>query len=200
MEGKKMSNNNPLIKDCEIILKENSNIDDLFSDLDNLLEYWFKDKFDIDDLFDSLETLGGTSFSKVTLFFLHNSSRIDFLHFLDLGIDKDLINNLKFITAKYSRSIIELRDLLNKEFGWNYANSSLITYKNESKFVRCEFELNNGTNFIIEDDADAIVQLCTSMLDGVLTAKKQGLPEKELEQLNEHLESLEENIKSIRNA
>lgn len=185
---------NSLLRDCNLIV-ENKNLDKLFLNLDNVLDYLIKDKLEEKSLFISLYRLGGKPFANVTMNLLLNYDVISFEKLFEEGVDRDLLEHYKYILAKYGLKLNELLEKERNDLGWKSIISSVVSYSEDYHLAEYEIILNNESKYILRDHPDAIVQLATNLLKGVTRIPDIELDE---EMLETHKNQLEDLIKKVK--
>lgn len=187
IKKKKKKNGIDILKDdCSNIISREISVEELFAKLDKILEYSLSFSLNRKDLWSQLKIVDSQEFARVILFCLDNFELIDIADFEKLDIDKDLFANIRFIIAKYGPRYHQLWDADVNEFGWKHTRHSIVKIAENSYNLQFKVFLYSGETVIIQDDAESMIQLASSLVEGV--SKMNGLTEIDKEPVNKLLE------------
>lgn len=166
--------------DCANIISRGISLEELFGKLDKILEYSLSYSLNRKDLISQMKLVDSMEFARIILFCLDNYELIDIVEFLEkVDMNKDLFANIRFIIAKYGPRYQQLWDADVNEFGWNNVRHSIVKRSENNYMLEFKVFLNSGEIVIIQDDAESMIQLASSLVEGV--SKMNGLTEINLE-------------------
>jgi len=168
--------------DCANIISREISLEELFGKLDKILEYSLSYSLNRKDLISQIKLVDSMEFARIILFCLDNYELIDIVEFLEkVDMDKELFANIRFIIAKYGPRYQQLWDADVNEFGWKNVRHSIVKRSENNYMLEFKVFLNSGEIVIIQDDAESMIQLASSLVEGV--SKMNGLKEINLEPL-----------------
>lgn len=180
---------------CERIVLENKNLNELFVNADRLLEYSLKNSFNFvqEELFNQLEVLGGTDFARLLMFCFDAFD--DFAESISLlrrvEINEELIEQMKFILAKYGPTYKKNKARDFNQYGWSFVRNNIVQAGQENFLLEVIIGLNNESIVICRDHPDSMLQLTLHVLEGLVKAKEISPLDKGLiEMLNEKVKLL----------
>lgn len=187
IKKKKKKNGIDLLKDdCSKIILRDISLVELFTKLDKILEYSLSYSLNRLDLLKQIKIVDSVELARVILFCLDNFDLIDIADLEKLDIDKDLLSNIRYIISKYGPRYNQLRDADVNQFGWKNVRHSIVKRAENSYVLEFKVYLYNGEIVIIQDDAESMIQLASSLVEGV--SKMNGLTEINREPVNKLLE------------
>jgi hypothetical protein len=182
---------NTFIRDCLIITEKNQDLDNLFSNLDNILDYNLSNRTNLDDLSNSISVLGGKEFASVTIYLLSRGNYLEAIdNLIKENVDERLIQKYKFIMSKYANIVYKQLSQLNNEYGWDRVKVYNLEIKSSWE-LGIELLLNNGSQIIIRDEPESIAELVENIVIGLISLKKYTkIDQKVLDSLKEQVDIL----------
>ena len=160
-------------EDCAEIIASGVSLKELFRKLDKILEYSLSRSLNRNDLINQIRLVNSEVFARIIIACLDNYELIDIIQFLtEADIDKDLFDHIRFIVAKYGPRYHELWDADLNEFGWRHTRHSIVERSENNYMLEFKVYLYNGEIVTIQDDAESMIQLASSIVDGVLKMNK----------------------------
>ncbi|KJS17281.1 MAG: hypothetical protein VR69_05430 [Peptococcaceae bacterium BRH_c4b] len=166
------SNQRSFQQDCNEIIKENADLDRLFSDTERILEYALENIFTKQQLAQQLGLIGGHSFSNVLIFCLDRTNIPDTVSLIKHAeIDDNLFNKIKFILAKYGPIYARIKQKTENPYGWTNTSFNIIQRDNDF-LLEYIINLNNDNTLICRDTPDSMAILVASFIEGLHTVNK----------------------------
>ncbi|ODA39983.1 hypothetical protein [Desulfosporosinus sp. BG] len=160
-------------EDCKALTLREISLKGLFLKVDELLEYTLTGYFDRRQLLEQIALLDSIEFARVVVFCLDVFETIDLTNFLDdKDIDNELSTNLRFLAAKYGPKYHQTLDEAINEYGWRNIRYSVIQNSDDSYLLEFNVYLSNGSEVIIRDDAESMLQLTSFLIDGLYRLNK----------------------------
>jgi hypothetical protein len=185
-----------LVKDSRLVLKNNPNLDDLFKNADEVINYHLNNKFDPSNFFQSLSILGGEEFARLLIFCIrHFEDQDDFAELLNNGVNEELVNKLKFIVAKYKAKFEAIIDNENNPYGWRRLRTKVVKMGSRN-YLDLEIVLNNNDRYLIRDEPSEYIELFTHVLEKIKNMKT-TLSDEQLDNLNNELGELSKKVKQF---
>lgn len=185
-----------IVNDCNSILEENHDLDNLFKNADEIIGYHLDNYFDPSDFFRSLSLLGGEKFSRVLILCIrHFDEKDDFYDLLDRGVKKEFVDKLICIVAKYKAKFEVVIENHNNPHGWKKVVSDVI-HTGPKKYLQIGITSNNNEEFLMKDEPSSYVDLFTYILSEIKKIEN-SLSENELKELHENLKRVSKRLEKF---
>lgn len=171
---------NTITEEFERIMLENDDLNLLFSNAENILEYNLKYTENINELRDQLEIIGGKSFAAITTFILGRNKHLDTISKLSqLDVNKDLLNKFKILVAKFGPRYCSVKEKIDNEYGWSNIEYNII-HNNEDFYIEFIILLNNGKKITCRDNPDSMLLFLSNFIKPLISVGKSYSLNKEL--------------------
>jgi hypothetical protein len=184
----------PILKDISKIIEKHKNLDELFKNVDELLNYNLKNEnFSIIDFYNSTSILAGEEFSRLLVFALRQFDDIDdFIRLENEGVDEELVNKLKFLISKYRTRFLQIINNESNPYAWKKINTKYIK-QGTRQLIEMEVLLFNNKSFFIRDEPSEHIELFKEVFNEIKDLKS-ILDNEELDNVYTSLEELKELI------
>lgn len=157
-----------LIKNLKQVINNDGGYEPLIEKTDKLLDYNLNQKsgFKFTQLIQSLEILGGTEdYTKLIIVAIRNGNNDFFEQLLDAGLDKNFINSIRFLTAKYKGRLSEEMDKEKFPFAWKGVNSKVVM--EPEIYLEYQIRRNDDEELILKEDLSGIINLINIILEDI---------------------------------
>lgn len=191
-----------LIEEIKVI-QENFDLNDLFQELDEVLEYVLAD-FDVGNFVQSLGNLGGVPLTKIISVTLvsEDLEKVLISHAEDndiKAINPFMLRKLKFIKAKYGGKFEKEVRLIKNELEIDKVTNSVVTLDGNTLF-ETKIRLLNGDKIITRNETLEVIKFATDIIEVVkeeelkYSQSEKELIEEKIDYLVELLEGIESNL------
>ncbi|MCY8061613.1 hypothetical protein MOD69_19420 [Bacillus inaquosorum] len=188
--------------DLKLVQKNSNNLGLLFDQIDKVMEYIIDD-FEIRVFVEAIDTLGGDPLTTIVSVALMSGDFDELLESLDNAnelqeIDPLIIQNLKFIRAKYGAKFSKQIGLLQNDLKVDAVSNKIIISEDDIKLLETKLVLVNGEEIVTRNEFHHSLKVVRNIVDGltlsndelIFKPREKQLIAKQIKQLNESIKDL----------
>lgn len=155
---------------AQSVVKKHSNLDELFTRVDDLFSFVLIRPFEINDLIMQLKIIGGEDFSQFIWLCLNKYTIYNVEDLKKHKINPSLEEHIIFIITKYKKQYSTMLDTSMNPKGWSSVSQRISKVGPDTFMMEYTIITNDQNELTIRDNVASIALLIDSILDGLFNS------------------------------